>query len=232
MRGLFMRILNLYAGLGGNRKLWENCEVTAVEYNEKIADAYSKMYPHDSVIVGDAQEYLLKHFRDFDFIWASPPCQTNSKARFWYSRNSTRCLPKLPDLTLYQYKIFLEKFYDGLWVIENVIPYYDFLIKPTATIGHNAFWANFNITKIEAPKIDKLFKRNTLAEVEAIKKWLGIEMEGIIYSNTHSPTQVLRNCVHPEVGLHIYKCAFSNGFEKTETGRAFKKYGQFAANVN
>lgn len=35
-----MKILNLYAGIGGNRALWENCEVTAVELDEKIADVY------------------------------------------------------------------------------------------------------------------------------------------------------------------------------------------------
>lgn len=28
-----VRVLNLYACLGGNRLLWENCEVTAVEWD-------------------------------------------------------------------------------------------------------------------------------------------------------------------------------------------------------
>ena len=32
-----MKVLNLYAGIGGNRKLWTNCEVTAVELDQKIA---------------------------------------------------------------------------------------------------------------------------------------------------------------------------------------------------
>jgi len=32
-----MKVLNLYAGIGGNRKLWpDECEVTAVENNEEI----------------------------------------------------------------------------------------------------------------------------------------------------------------------------------------------------
>jgi hypothetical protein len=30
-----VRVLNLYAGIGGNRKHWENVEVTAVEYSTK-----------------------------------------------------------------------------------------------------------------------------------------------------------------------------------------------------
>ncbi len=33
-----LRVLNLYAGIGGNRKFWEGVEVTAVEYNEEICE--------------------------------------------------------------------------------------------------------------------------------------------------------------------------------------------------
>ena len=32
-----MKILNLYAGIGGNRKLWKDVQVTAVELNSEIA---------------------------------------------------------------------------------------------------------------------------------------------------------------------------------------------------
>jgi DNA (cytosine-5)-methyltransferase 1 len=33
-----MKILNLYAGIGGNRKLWGNTHsITAVEFDEEIA---------------------------------------------------------------------------------------------------------------------------------------------------------------------------------------------------
>lgn len=36
-----MNILNLYAGIGGNRKLWGNeYNIIAVEYDEKIANVY------------------------------------------------------------------------------------------------------------------------------------------------------------------------------------------------
>jgi len=51
-----VRVLNLYAGIGGNRKYWENVEVTAVEYNEEIAMIYKDHFPNDNVIVGDAHE--------------------------------------------------------------------------------------------------------------------------------------------------------------------------------
>lgn len=49
-----MKILNLYAGIGGNRKLWTDCEVTAVEYNEEIAGIYKEFFPRDTVVIGDA----------------------------------------------------------------------------------------------------------------------------------------------------------------------------------
>lgn len=69
-----MKILNLYAGIGGNRKLWgDEHEITAVEYDPKIAEIYQKFFPNDKVIVTDAHQYLLEHFQEFDFIWSSPP---------------------------------------------------------------------------------------------------------------------------------------------------------------
>jgi len=32
-----MKILNLYCGIGWNRKLWKNVDVTAIEINPEIA---------------------------------------------------------------------------------------------------------------------------------------------------------------------------------------------------
>ena len=77
-----IKILNLYSGIGGNRKLWSgDIEVTAVEYNPDIARVYQEFYPNDIVIVGDAHQYLLEHYKEYDFIWASPPCPTHSDIR-------------------------------------------------------------------------------------------------------------------------------------------------------
>lgn len=51
-----MKILNLYAGIGGNRKLWGNeHDITAVEMNESSAKIYQELFPKDKVIVGNAQ---------------------------------------------------------------------------------------------------------------------------------------------------------------------------------
>ena len=75
-----MKILNLYAGIGGNRKLWDgDIEVTAVELNPDIAKIYQDFFPDDKVVVTDAHQYLLDHFEEYDFIWSSPPCPTHSR---------------------------------------------------------------------------------------------------------------------------------------------------------
>ena len=77
-----MKILNLYAGVGGNRRLWgDKHEITAVEWNKSVADCYHDLYPNDTVIVADAHQYLLEHYQEFDFIWSSPLCQSHSIIR-------------------------------------------------------------------------------------------------------------------------------------------------------
>jgi len=104
-----IKVLNLYAGIGGNRKLWENVDVTAVEINPEIAKIYQDFFPNDKIIIGDAHDYLLKHFKEFDFIWSSPPCPTHSRSRFWATKGG-RYDPKFPDLKLYEEIIFLQNF--------------------------------------------------------------------------------------------------------------------------
>jgi DNA (cytosine-5)-methyltransferase 1 len=101
-----MKVLNLYAGLGGNRKLWTNVDVTAVELNPEIAKIYQDFYPNDTVIVADAHEYLLNHFKEFDFIWSSPPCQSHSSFRQNLCVRFRNTEPKYPDMRLYEEIIF------------------------------------------------------------------------------------------------------------------------------
>lgn len=202
------KVLNLYAGIGGNRKLWpsDKIEVTAVEWSHEIAGAYKKQHPNDTVIMADAHQYLLDHCHEFDFIWPSPPCQDNSKM----VKGTRHKLKRYPDLRLYQEIIYLQHFFKGKWVIENVSPYYEPLIKPTSRIGRHLFWANFDITEPEnKPHFKNFINTGTVKESHELKKWLGIEYSGnIYYGKNHDPNQVLRNCVHPEIGLHIFNCAF------------------------
>jgi len=231
-----MRILNLYAGIGGNRKLWgDQHEITAVEYKKDIAKVYQSFFPKDTVIVGDALDYLLKHFKEFDFIWASPPCPSHSVTNHFLKGQN---IYRLPDMTLYQQIIFLQTFFDGKYVIENVIPYYDPLISPTAKLGRHLFWANFKIHKIDIDYVD-IGTMNRKASKEAQRKAIIreaqipelIDLHGLKDFKIKNKRQVLRNCVLPEIGKHIFENAqniinrkpvkqtelFQNTFHPTET---------------
>ena len=65
-----MKILNLYAGIGGNRKLWgDDHEITAVEYDQATAEVYTTYFPNDTVIVADAHDYLLNNYKYFDQLF-------------------------------------------------------------------------------------------------------------------------------------------------------------------
>lgn len=191
-----MKVLNLYAGLGGNRKLWQDVEVTAVENNEEIAAIYKEYFPNDTVIVGDAHQYLLDHHHEFGFIWTSRPCQTHSRARMWASAGG-RYPAKYPDMTLYQEIIFMQHFVKCKWVAENVKPYYKPLIAPTAEIGRHLFWSNFHIPH---------FKVNG-----AVGPWgvtSSTESHGFSVKDRdikHRKDQLIRNLVHPAVGYHVYE---------------------------
>lgn len=143
-----MKVLNLYAGIGGNRKLWTDCEVTAVEFNPEIAAIYADLYPNDTVVVGDAHQYLLDHYKEFDFIWGSPPCPTHSITNHFLNAQG---IIRYPDMSLYQEIIFLQHFFTGKYCIENVKPYYEPLIKPQVS-GRHCFWANFKIPKLNYEK--------------------------------------------------------------------------------
>lgn len=176
-----MKILNLYAGIGGNRKLWgsEN-DITSVELDKETAAIYAEAFPDDTLIVGDAHQYLLEHHKDFDFIWSSPPCPTHSRARYWGWKNKR---PVFPDMTLYQEIIFLKYHANCLWVVENVKPYYDPLLV-AVELGRHLLWANFRIEYLEHKSSD-------------IRK----------LSGTSKRDKRIRNMVDPELGLHILNCA-------------------------
>jgi DNA (cytosine-5)-methyltransferase 1 len=192
-----MKVLNLYAGIGGNRKLWKDVEVTAVEINPEIAAIYQDFFPDDEVIVADAHQYLLDHYKEFDFggfIWSSPPCPTHSRLRTLQKKQV------FPDMKLYEEIIFLQHFAKGFWVVENVLPYYDFLIKPQILHRH-AFWNNFKLHYAEFPKLETCKAKE---ERKLLQQVTGFNLDK--YSGLDK-RKLLRNAVLPELGLHILNCA-------------------------
>lgn len=195
-----MRVLNLYAGVGGNRKLWDGVEVTAIENEPKIAAVYQRLFPDDEVIVCDAHQYLLENYGRFDFIWSSPPCQTHSRM----AKATRHKLRRYPDLSLYQEIIFLQHFFKGKWVVENVKPFYNPLI-PGKIMGRHIFWSNLTLPHCEEDTPPNFVNLCNVAGKEKLMEWLGIYyQENIYYGNNHCPAQILRNCVHPNVGLAIF----------------------------
>lgn len=198
-----MKILNLFAGLGGNRLKWENVKVTAVESDPKIAKIYKDNNPDDEVVIGDASAYLKQHRNNFDFIWASPPCQSHSRM-VKATRHDTA---GFFDPALWQVIVFLKHFYEGGWAVENVKPYYEPLIKPQKELGRHLIWCNFPISDFDIPNIKGFITKGTTKEAERFKEWLGIKYQGnVYYKGNHCPGQVLRNCVHPDFGLHVLNC--------------------------
>ena len=196
-----MRILNLYAGIGGNRKDWgDEHEITAVEYNPEIAAIYADLYPNDTLIVGDAHQYLLKHYKEFDFIWSSPPCQSHSSFRFNINVRFRGTEPKYPEMSLYQEIILLSTHFEGKYVVENVKPYYEPLIKPSVELQRHYFWTNFDIPVIKFDT-DKL----RTAQIPDLQELHGVDLSKYKLSNKR---QVLRNCVLSKVGSHILRHAF------------------------
>jgi DNA (cytosine-5)-methyltransferase 1 len=202
-----MKILNLYAGIGGNRKLWgDEHEVVAVENVPEIAKIYQDFFPNDKVIVGDAHQYLLDHYKEFDFIWSSPPCPSHSKARFGLGVGSGKVKGIYPDMRLYQEIIFLDKHFKGKYCVENVMAYYKPLIEPQK-VGRHWYWANFKIPdiKVAPTHIAQQSKEYSKSPVRIFntsdyEKLYGYDLSK--YSGVDKRL-LLINCVEPEIGLHI-----------------------------
>jgi len=203
-----MNVLNLYAGIGGNRKLWNDVEVTAIEMNPKIAAIYQDFFPKDKVVVGDAHQYLLEHFEEFDFIWSSPPCPSHSAFRKTFSCNAG-AKPLYPDMKLYEEILLLKHYFKGKWVVENVESYYKPLIKPSE-IQRHYFWHNFHIS-IRKFKSDTILltggklKNDDVddkTQIKRMEKLHGFYVDKYDLTTLQKRT-VLRNCVSPALSLHI-----------------------------
>lgn len=195
------KVLNLYACLGGNRYKWTDCDVTAVELDPELARMYQERFPQDKVIVADAHQYLLDHYKEFDFIWSSPPCPTHSKARYWgFGKNGLK--PEYPDMSLYQEIIFLKYHFFGKWVVENVNPYYEPMFNPQVRDRHT-YWTNFKLP-------NKLSNRNDTALVQASRMQDLCDFHDYDfrkYKGSQRVLKIARNLVDYEAGLTIFNTA-------------------------
>lgn len=199
-----MKILNLYACLGGNRYKWGNDhEITAIELDPELAKLYKERFPKDTVIVTDAHQFLLDHYKEYDFIWTSPPCPTHSRAAFG-SRKSEKAAhkPVYPDLKLYEEVLFLEHYFDGKYCVENVIPYYEPLI-PAHKRGRHLYWTNFKLPSDLGER-----KSVNMESINEVDQWCQFhEYDFRKYKGDQRIDKIARNLVDFEAGKTILETA-------------------------
>ena len=197
-----MKILNLYACLGGNRYKWgDDHEITAVELDRDLAKLYQERFPDDKVIVEDAHQYLLKNYNQFDFIWSSPPCPTHSRARYWGIGANGKD-PVYPDMKLYQEVIFLDYHFKGKYVVENVIPYYKPFLNPKKR-GRHLYWTNFNLPN--DLKDRRIAISQVKNEVDALCEFHDYDFK--LYKGKQRITKIARNLVDYQAGKTILETA-------------------------
>ena len=205
-----MKVLNLYACLGGNRYKWDEVaeqarielQVTAVELDPELARLYQERFPNDTVIVADAHQYLLDHYKEFDFIWSSPPCPSHSRVRISQkTRENFKAI--YPDMKLYEEVIFLENYFDGIYVVENVIPFYEPLIQAKKR-GRHLYWTNFNFpTDIGERKMN-----NNMIEKGNVKQLSEFhDYDFTRYKGEQRMNKIARNLVDYEAGRTIFETA-------------------------
>jgi DNA (cytosine-5)-methyltransferase 1 len=218
-----MKILNLYACLGGNRYKWDDVaqeagidiEVTAVELDLEAARLYQERFPNDTVVIADAHQYLLDHYKEFDFIWSSPPCPTHSKVRFT-QKNQDFYIPEYPNMMLYQEIIFIKHHFTGKYCIENVIPYYEPLIAGQKR-GRHLYWTNFNLpSEIDRPEAKGIIGGQTSNEFKKLCEFHQYDFSQ--YKGKQSKIKMARNLVDYEVGKIILETAL-NIVKKSNTNQ-------------
>lgn len=184
-----------------------NYDITAIEYDEATAEVYKELFPDDDVIIADAHEYLLKNYKRFDFIWSSPPCPSHSDIRRC-GVHAGQYEALYPNMELYQEIILLQNFAkkETKFVVENVVPYYEPLIAPTAKLHRHLYWCNFKITNFEVTNERKHSDINSYGEVYGFD---------ISKTNIKDKRKALRNMVDPELGLHILNCAMNIKIKST-----------------
>jgi DNA (cytosine-5)-methyltransferase 1 len=203
-------VLNLYACLGGNRYKWDevaeqaniNLHVTAIELDPEAARLYKERFPKDEVIVADAHQYLLDHYKEFDFIWSSPPCPSHSRARI-SSVISDRIKAVYPDFSLYQQILLLKHFYKGKFCIENVIPYYEPLVSAQKRDRH-LYWTNFTLPNNLTDRHANI-GGDTKDELNKLCKFHNYDFRK--YKGTQSVQKMARNLVDYEAGRTILETA-------------------------
>lgn len=192
-----MKILNLFAGLGGNRERWVGHDITAVEISPSIAKAYTERFPQDKIVVCDAFEFLMLHHSEFDFIWLSPPCQSHSKTMFMRGKSNYIS----PDNTLLELVIYCRSFVKCHWIVENVRPYYKPCISPVSRFGRHMFWSGVMLPSPQLSKVVSMWDDSFTHVADKLKQVSGVSYTGNVYQlGSKNPCQAIRNMCSPVIG--------------------------------
>ena len=218
------RILNMYAGIGGNARLWRkvakenglNIIIDHVEINPDLCKELERLFPYDNVFNTDAHKFLEFLAREndlnkYDIIWSSPPCQTHSRMNRINSKKYHKS--SYIDPSLYQQIILLKYNFNGIYFVENVKPYYG-IIFDGVEIGRHVIWSNIDVNDIGFRYNKKLFDLS----IEDLQKEYDIKLSKNIYleyPKGHDPKQVYRNAVHPKLGELIFKRAINRNTQAT-----------------
>ena len=232
------KALILFAGIGGfcQNIDWTGWDVTAVEIEPEIAQCYQDRFPNHKVIVGDAMEYLQNHWKEYigkdNLIQASPPCQTYSKLRYQLGvlgNHSEKPNAQMDhvfiDPMLIQCIAFLATLptdNSPIWIVENVRPYFDWLIKFAPkfhfSLGRHYIWTNaclpIFLPPVPQTAAKRIMNKKTGKEnidffsLDRCRDAYGVDLTK--YPKIKNKRQVLRNMFEPELGQYIFDAIFYN----------------------
>ena len=209
-----IKVLNGYAGIGGNRKLWNevaNIEVTAIEIDKKIAAVYQDLYPDDIVLTIDAHEYLRLNYNNFDLIFYSPPCKTHTDIRIHnpnFIAGKTEILyydERLPQEVELMFMLNRLGMLFGKYCIENTKQYHKRMMEAQIRARHY-FWTNFGVPRFTL-SINK--PNHEFGILEEWVKYAGVDLSNYDL-NGLDPRQIYRNMVDPQLGKHVFQAALKS----------------------
>jgi len=198
-----VRVLDLYAGLGGTDKgirkvaAEKNIKLDyyAIEIDPAVCQAHKKNHLESNVICADVKDWLDK-VTDFDFVWASPPCQTHSINN--YSNKAIGYKTKPVDWSLWHVIDILQRAETIPFVVENVKIWYNEPFKHNFKLDRHYFWTNLQLVPFDYHK-------------KPAKEWCHIsvkdwqEYHQLEPATTGDKRQQLRNCVHWSIAAGIFE---------------------------
>ena len=118
-----------------------------------------------------------------------------------------------PDMKLYEEVIFLDNYFNGKYVVENVIPYYEPLI-PAKQRHRHLYWSNFNLPNILSSRASPDFSR-IKDVVDTMAKFHDYNFRN--YKGEQMLYKIARNLVDYEAGKTILQAAIGVKVNRKQT---------------